>query len=177
MYTRKIKFWILLICVVSSLFMLIGCEKSNNNENNPTVETDNLKITYNGHAEKDIGVGIDKPHAAGYKFKLKIENKSDKKIEYYVEKLIVDDVTLELHYMDESCKGKLDPNEKKIDDVGILKEKIENADIDIDKIKKIELYLKVGEQDQKTANGKRFELGVSDPNYPLLEAPKIVFEF
>lgn len=114
MCKHKKNYLVTLFCIICCLLALQNCSDSKSDDKEQSVDTEYLTIGYNGHSEKDIDVGIDKPKAAGYKFKLKIENKSDKKIEYYVEKLIIDDVTFKLEYTDESCKGKIDPNEKKL---------------------------------------------------------------
>ena len=167
----------LITCFTIVLLTFIGCGNNSEEEKHPTVETDNLIITYNGTADKNIDMGLYNPNAEGYQFKLKIENKTDKKIEYRVNKIIVNDVTIQLEQIDEVCHGTVGAHEKQGDNVGVIKDRLTDADIDINKIKKIELFMIVAEPDQKKSDGSDYFLGISDENYPLLESPKIVFEF
>lgn len=175
MKNHLLKIVSLITCFTIILLTFIGCG-NNKDEKHPTVETDNLIITYNGSSDKSIGMGLNKPDAEGYQFKLKIENKTDKSIEYKVNKIIVNDVTINLGQIDEVCHGKIGAKEKQSDNVGVIKEKLTDAGIDIDKISRIELFMKIAEPDQKNANGGDFFLGIDAENYPLLESPKIVFE-
>lgn len=177
MRAKTIRFCALLICVVSCLFMLSGCGDSKIEEKQQTIETDTLKVTYNGYGEEKHGWVLNEPDVDAYKFKLRLENKTDKAISYKADKIIIDGETFDLFGLYNGCYNSIGGNEKKGEQIYIQKEKIEDAGIKVDEIKKIEIFLRVGENDQKRPDGSNYLFGIMDSDYPLLESPKIVFEF